>query len=201
MPNTTTTNAVVATATATAANAANWGTPAAPAGTMPEQARRSTLGKAIAPRLAGGIAYAAVTQAVAALDKGSSVTDAQQSALDAFCGQVRNILNKLVQNHTVCTVYNYLQDRTGGKYTRQQVREALPDFTPVHGLQDSKHLRGILSNAIVAQRVGMVLVEQSTNAGGRVRTGFAPCASVAPAPAPADTPEAKPTTTGKGKRK
>lgn len=173
-----TTNYNVVSAVVTAANAANWGTPAAPAGTTPEQARRSTLGKAIAPRLAGGIAYANVTAAVVALQHGNSVTDAQQSALEAFCGQVRGILTNLVQNHTVCTVYNYLQDRVGGKYSRAQVREALPDYTPVHGLADSRHLRGILSSPVVAERVGMVLVEQSTNAGGRVRTGFAPCSTV-----------------------
>lgn len=190
-------NTTTANATVTAANNANWGTPAMPAGTMPETARRSSLGKAIAPRLAGGINYAAVTQAVAALDKGNTVTDAQQSALDAFCSQVRGILGKLVQKHTVCTVYNYLQDRTGGRYTQSQVREALPDYTPVHGLQDSVHLRGLLASLPVAERVGMALVVDSYNAGGRARTSFAPYNAPAQAPAPEATPEKA----SKGKRK
>lgn len=195
---TTTTAYTVAQAVVTAANAANWGNPASPAGTTPEQARRTSLGKAIAPRLAGGINYAAVTQAVAALDKGNAVTDVQQSALDAFCAQVRNILNKLVQKHTVCTVYNYLQDRTGGRYTQSQVRDALPDYTPVHGLQDSVHLRGILAAQPVAQRVGMALVVDSYNAGGRARTSFVP---VQPLEQAVPAPEAKPVKAAKGKRK
>lgn len=180
MSTTTTTTSAVS-VSATAANSAAWGNPANPAGaSVQANAIRSSLGKAIAPRLQNGIAYAQVSAAVTALQNNRTAPENSIAALDAFCGQVRAILNKLVQKHTVCTVYNYLQDRATGKYSRAQVREAIADYMPVYGLQDSIHLRGILANPVVAQRVGLQLVVDNYNAGGRARTSFVPYFPVFP---------------------
>lgn len=108
----------------------------------------------------------------AILGDGGAPREIPQKAKDMyvlFCQQVRDIIAKIPQRHSICTIYNYLQDRTGigdttgtakpyCKASRADRRKLVPHYAPWQYLKDSTDLRDFIR--LCAKDIGYTITEQ-----------------------------------------